>query len=43
MFPWELDAVKSYFDSYLAKRFIETYLISYFLLVLIIQKPKKGI
>ena len=43
MSPEELDAVKRYLDSYLAKGFIQASSASYFLPVLFIQKPEGGI
>ena len=39
----KLDAVKRYFNSHLAKGFIQTSSVSYFLSVLFIKKPRGGI
>lgn len=43
MFSKKLDAVKRYFDFYLIKKFIQTSLVSYFLLVLFVKKQKERI
>ena len=43
MFSKELDAVQWYFDSHLAKKFIQANLVSYFLLVFFIKKSEGGI
>ena len=43
MSPEELDAVKRYLNSHLAKGFIQASLASYSLLVLFIKKPGEGI
>ena len=39
----KLDAIKQYLDSHLAKRFIQTSLASYFLLVLFVKKSEEKI
>ena len=41
--PKELDAVKQYLNSHLAKKFIQASLTSYFLPVLFVKKPKEEI
>ena len=43
MFLEELDAIKRYLDSHLAKRFIQASLAFYSLPVLFVKKPKGGI
>ena len=43
MSPKELDTIKRYLDSHLAKGFIQISLASYSSLVLFVQKPKRGI
>ena len=43
MSPKELDAVKRYLDSHLAKKFIRASLASYFSPVLFVKKPGGGI
>ena len=43
MSPKELNVVKQYLDSHLAKKFIQISLASYFSPVLFVKKPRKGI
>ncbi len=43
MSPEELDAVKRYLDSHLAKRFIQTSSASYSLPILFVKKPREAI